>query len=152
MGSSAIIIFFFLQATWQVQVCHCCKIYTSYILLYTSSIYISTYHTTKTAAVFACYCVLCPCTAQCAQCLAAFSIPPRHVNWRTCLNSQHVLETRQHKQSWRASQTERTTQHPRTPHDAMLFPPPPVVLEKRGCCNAVTEARLPASRPYKRAE
>ena len=70
------------------------------------------------------------------------SIPPHHVNWKICLNSLHVLETRQQKQSWRASQSEWTTQHPHTPLDAMLLSPPPVVLEKSGCCNAVTEARL----------
>ena len=111
------------------------------MLLYTSKVH---YLRIILLMLLLCHCVLCPYTAQCAQqCLAAFSIPPHHhVNWKACLNSLHVLETRQQKQSWRASQSERTTQHPHTPLDAMLLPTPPVVLEKSGCCNAVTEAKL----------
>ena len=101
-----------------------------------------TYHTTTTATVVCC-CGLCPYTAQCAQCFAAFSIPPHHhVNWKACLNSLHVLEAGQQKQSERASQTERTTQHASTPHGAMLLSPPPAVLEESGCCNSVPRARL----------
>ena len=126
--------------------CRCCQIYTSYILLdtyFTIYIYVAYYYS---AAVLCCVDIYSTVrTVPC--CLFHTTAPPcqlENLLEHSRANMYSKLDRHQ-KQSKRASQTERTTKHPRTSHDTMLLSPPPVVqyvLEKSGCCNAVSEARL----------
>ena len=111
--------------------------------------YIFTYHTTT--AIVVCYCVLCPYTSQCTQCLAGLFMPPPTMSIEKLAWTLYSKLDTKNRAGERAKHSGLLPRPPAPRTTQCYFLRPPVVHDKSGChrCRiARSEYRLrPLSSP-----